>query len=273
MKRALLVLTALLTLTACQDRDAATTDSETPAQSQTETPEPATQETPDAATQETATEETPADAAEETAATTQPGAVPSGYTLVVPLTQTPVREFEAEPARALEEGKDYYALIDTNRGQILADLYEQETPVTVNNFVTLARNQYFDGLRFHRVIEGFMAQTGDPLSADESKKEAWGTGGPGYSFADEFRTQLTFDSPGILAMANSGPATNGSQFFITLAPTDFLNGRHTVFGKVVQGEDVLAKLTRTSDTSGGQEAPIEGATADRMLSVRIVTKG
>ncbi|MBB5234608.1 peptidylprolyl isomerase [Deinococcus budaensis] len=277
MKRALLMLTALLTLTACQDRNAASTDAETPAQSQTDTPEaqapetetPAT-ETPDAATQETATGETPAG---ETAATTQPGAVPSGYTLVAPLGAQPVREFGAAPAPALEEGKDYYALIDTNRGQILADLYEEETPVTVNNFVTLARNRYFDGLRFHRVIEGFMAQTGDPLSADESKKDAWGTGGPGYSFADEFRTSLTFDAPGVLAMANSGPATNGSQFFITLAPTDFLNGRHTIFGKVVQGQDVLAKLTRTSDTSSGQEVPIEGATPDRMLSVRILTKG
>lgn len=271
MKRALLILTALLTLTACQDRDAASTDAETPAQSQTETPETQTPETetPDAATEEAA-EETPAG---ETAAVTQPGGIPSGYTLVPPLSEQPVREFEAEPAPALEEGKDYYALIDTNRGQILADLYEDETPVTVNNFVTLARNRYFDGLRFHRVIDGFMAQTGDPQSADESKKEAWGTGGPGYAFADEFRTKLTFDSPGVLAMANSGPATNGSQFFITLAPTDFLNGRHTIFGKLVQGEDVLPNLTRTSDTSSGQEAPIEDATPDRMLSVRILTKG
>ncbi|MBI0446614.1 peptidylprolyl isomerase [Deinococcus sp. DB0503] len=173
----------------------------------------------------------------------------------------------------LQAGKDYYALIDTNRGQILADLYEQETPVTVNNFVTLARNHFYDGLRFHRVIDGFMAQTGDPKSADESKQAEWGTGGPGYQFADEFRSKLTFDGPGILAMANSGPATNGSQFFITFAPTDFLNGRHTIFGKVISGDDVLDKLTRTSDTSSGSETPIPGAVPDKILTVRILTKG
>ena len=165
------------------------------------------------------------------------------------------------------------ATIETSKGTIVADLFDTEVPGTVANFEKLANSEFYDGTRFHRVIEGFMAQTGDPLSADESKKDAWGTGGPGYSFADEFRTSLTFDAPGVLAMANSGPATNGSQFFITLAPTDFLNGKHTIFGKVVQGEDVLAKLTRTSDTSSGQEAPIEDATPDRMLSVRIVTKG
>jgi len=273
MKRALLMLTALLTLTACQDRDAATTDAETPAQSQTETPETQTPETPDPATEESAAGEADTEEAstgETPAATADPGAIPSGYPLVPPASQAPVREFGAEPAPALEEGQDYYALIDTSRGQILADLYEKETPVTVNNFVTLARNRFFDGLRFHRVIEGFMAQTGDPLSAEESQKAQWGTGGPGYSFADEFRTGLTFDGPGLLAMANSGPATNGSQFFITFAPTDFLNGKHTIFGKAVQGEDVLPKLTRTMDENN---AEIAGATPDRILSVRILTKG
>ncbi|MFD1731585.1 peptidylprolyl isomerase [Deinococcus malanensis] len=97
-----------------------------------------------------------------------------------------------------------------------------------------------------------------------------GTGGPGYQFADEFRTKLTFDSPGILAMANSGPATNGSQFFITFAPTDFLNGKHTIFGKVVQGDDLLPKLTRTMNESNEEVA---GAVADRILTIRIATKG
>ena len=196
--------------------------------------------------------------------------MPAGYTLVPFLSDKPVREFKSEPAMSLQSGKDYYALIDTNKGQFLADLYEQETPVTVNNFVTLARNHYFDGIRFHRVIEGFMAQTGDPLSVDEAKKAQWGTGGPGYSFADEFRTKLTFGDPGILAMANSGPATNGSQFFITFANTDFLNGKHTIFGKIVTGDDLLPKLTRTMDQSN---AEIPDAVADRILTVRILTKG
>lgn len=140
----------------------------------------------------------------------------------------------------------------------------------MNNFVFLARNHYFDGIRFHRVIDGFMAQTGDPKSVDEAKKAEWGTGGPGYQFADEFRQKLTFNSGGILAMANSGPATNGSQFFITFEPTDFLNGKHTIFGKVVTGDDLLPKLTRTMDQNN---AEVAGAVADQILTVRILTKG
>ncbi|MGM9321228.1 peptidylprolyl isomerase [Deinococcus aquaticus] len=262
MKHAALILTALLALTACQKKDDA-------AATQTDTTQTDTAAT-DTAT-DTATTDTPAtDTAAAGPAVTKPGAVPAGYTLVPALSDKPTREFKAEPDPALEDGKDYYALIDTSRGQILADLYEQETPVTVNNFVFLARNQYFDGIRFHRVIDGFMAQTGDPKSVDDSKKAEWGTGGPGYSFADEFRQKLTFNAGGILAMANSGPATNGSQFFITFEPTDFLNGKHTIFGKVVTGDDTLPKLTRTMDQSN---AEIEGATADQILSVRILTKG
>ncbi|GGL73232.1 hypothetical protein GCM10010840_09060 [Deinococcus aerolatus] len=247
VKNSALILSALLALTACQKK----------------ADETATK--PD----ETTTAEQPAETAPATPAVTAAGEIPTGYTLVPPLSKEPVREFKKEPAMALQDGQDYYALIDTSRGQILADLYEQETPVTVNNFVTLARDRYFDGIRFHRVIEGFMAQTGDPLSVDEAKKDQWGTGGPGYSFADEFRTKLTFNSAGILAMANSGPATNGSQFFITFAPTDFLNGKHTIFGKVVTGDDVLPKLTRTMDA---QNAEVPDAEADEILSVRILTK-
>lgn len=253
MKHAALLLSAALLLAACDNKKAETTTKA---------------ETPDTTTTTTTTD-TKTDTAT-TADITVPGAEPAGYTLVPFLTDKPVREFKAEPAMSLQSGKDYYALIDTNKGQFLADLYEQETPVTVNNFVTLARNHYFDGIRFHRVIEGFMAQTGDPLSVDEAKKAQWGTGGPGYSFADEFRTKLTFSDPGVLAMANSGPATNGSQFFITFANTDFLNGKHTIFGKIVKGDDLLPKLTRTMDQSN---AEIPGAVADKILTVRILTKG
>ncbi|MDB5046357.1 MAG: peptidylprolyl isomerase [Deinococcus sp.] len=260
MKQAALLLTLALTLTACPKNTATTTEETKP---ETATTEPATTaETPEAAKPETAA----------TPAVSKPGAVPTGYTLVPFLTDKPVREFKTEPALSLQDGKNYFALIDTNRGQMLADLYEDQTPVTVNNFVVLARNHYFDGIRFHRVMDGFMAQSGDPQSTDLAKKAQWGTGGPGYSFADEFRTALTFDSPGLLAMANSGPATNGSQFFITFAPTENLNGKHTIFGKVVTGDDVLPKLTRTSDSSTGQETPIADAVADEILSVRILTK-
>lgn len=238
-----LLLGGLLVLSACQNKTETTTETKT---------------------ETTTTTETQTDAA-----VTTPGPLPSGYTEVAPLTDKPVREFKAEPAMSLQEGQDYYALMDTSKGQILLDLYEQETPVTVNNFVTLARNRFYDGTRFHRVIDGFMAQGGDPQSTDPAKKDAWGTGGPGYQFADEFRSKLTFDGSGILAMANSGPATNGSQFFITFGETSHLNGMHTIFGKVVTGDDVLPKLTRTSGADG---APVEGAEADQILRVRILTK-
>lgn len=134
------------------------------------------------------------------------------------------------------EAKDYYAIIKTEKGAIKAKLYDDLVPMTVNNFVHLARTGFYDGVTFHRVIEDFMAQTGDPTGT--------GTGGPGYQFADEFVPELKHDSAGILSMANAGPNTNGSQFFITFQPTPWLDGRHTVFGKVIEGLEVLDKLTR-----------------------------
>ena len=144
--------------------------------------------------------------------------------------------FNSPPEMVLEEGVDYSARIVTELGDIVVDLYEEQTPLTVNNFVTLANLGFYDNTTFHRVIEDFMAQAGDPTGT--------GTGGPGYQFADEIVPELTFDSTGLLAMANAGPATNGSQFFITFAPTDWLNGQHTIFGKVIEGEELLAEVTR-----------------------------
>jgi cyclophilin family peptidyl-prolyl cis-trans isomerase len=131
---------------------------------------------------------------------------------------------------------DYQAVIVTERGDITVDLFQETTPKTVNNFVFLARQGFYDGVTFHRVLDRFMAQAGDPTGR--------GAGGPGYRFADEALDRARFDRPGLLAMANAGPNTNGSQFFITFVPTPHLNGRHTVFGEVVQGIDVLDKLTR-----------------------------
>ena len=247
-----LLLSSLLVLSSCQKKAEDTTTDATETQQE-----------------ETKTDTETKDIKDVVAEVKEPGPVPAGYTLVAPLTDKPVREFQSEPAMSLQDGKDYYALFDTSKGQILVDLYEQETPVTVNNFVTLARNHFYDGTRFHRVIDGFMAQGGDPQSADETKKDAWGTGGPGYQFADEIRSKLSFNGPGILAMANSGPATNGSQFFITFDATSHLDGKHTIFGKVVTGDDVLPKLTRTQDATGAPSS----ATPDEVLSVRILTKG
>lgn len=143
--------------------------------------------------------------------------------------------------QALEAGKDYYAVIDTNKGAMLLDLYEEQTPITVNSFVFLALNRYYEGIVFHRVLEDFMAQTGDPTGT--------GTGGPGYQFADEIVAGLSHDSKGIVSMANAGPGTNGSQFFITFTATPWLDGKHTVFGKVIDGLEVLADLQRINPQS------------------------
>ncbi|GAA4005040.1 hypothetical protein GCM10022631_15280 [Deinococcus rubellus] len=272
MKRLALLTLLTLSLAACQKKDTATTDT-----TKTETATTDTTKT-DAATTDPAKTATPAadptktDPTKTETVVTAPAAIPSGYTLVPELSKTPLRTFKAAPPMTLDDSKNYYAVIDTDKGQIVAELLNNDVPVTVNNFVYLARNHFYDGQRFHRVIDNFMAQTGDPGSADESKKATWGQGGPGYQFPDEIRSKLVFDKPGMLAMANSGPNTNGSQFFITFAPSTFLNGGYSLFGKVVGGDDVLTKLTRTATSGQGGETPIPGAVPDKLLSVRIVTK-
>lgn len=123
------------------------------------------------------------------------------------------------------------ATIQTKRGTIKLELFDAETPVTCGNFEKLAKEGFYDGLTFHRVIEDFMIQGGCPLGD--------GTGGPGYQFEDEFNDDLRHDGPGILSMANAGPDTNGSQFFITHVPCPWLDGKHTVFGRVIEGQDVV----------------------------------
>jgi peptidyl-prolyl cis-trans isomerase A (cyclophilin A) len=133
------------------------------------------------------------------------------------------------------EGDDIVKVkIETTMGDIYADLYAKEVPKTVENFVTLAKKGFYDGIIFHRVIPDFMIQTGDPTGT--------GMGGPGYQFADEFSPNLKHDKAGVLSMANSGPNTNGSQFFITEGPTPHLNNRHSVFGQVTQGIDVVKSI-------------------------------
>lgn len=131
----------------------------------------------------------------------------------------------------IDPAKKYTATIETNRGMIVLQLHAAQTPRTVNNFVALARDGYYDGVTFHRVIQNFMIQGGDPSGT--------GRGGPGYTFKDEFDPKLKHDKPGVLSMANAGPGTNGSQFFITHVPTPWLDGKHTVFGQVTAGQDVV----------------------------------
>ncbi len=145
------------------------------------------------------------------------------------------RQFSECPAMALEEGKDYTATIHTEKGDIVIELFPDVAPIAVNSFVFLAEHDWFDNVTFHRVLPGFVAQAGDPTGT--------GYGGPGYAFAIETDPNLTFDRAGLLAMANSGPTANGSQFFITLGPAEHLNGQFTIFGEVIQGMDVVESLT------------------------------
>ncbi|MEX2671730.1 MAG: peptidylprolyl isomerase [Phycisphaeraceae bacterium] len=128
------------------------------------------------------------------------------------------------------------ATIETDKGTIALQLHDDKAPKTVENFITLAKKGFYDGLSFHRVIEDFMVQTGCP--------QGTGTGGPGYTFEDEIHPDLKHDQPGILSMANAGPGTNGSQFFITHVATPWLDGKHTVFGKVTEGQDVVNAITQ-----------------------------
>ena len=141
------------------------------------------------------------------------------------------RQYSAPPAMTVDTSKTYTATIETSRGTIVCDLFASDAPMTVNNFVFLARDGFYDGLKFHRVIENFMVQGGDPAGT--------GSGGPGYKFGDEVRNNPRKHQVGSLSMANAGPNTNGSQFFITHIATDWLNGKHTVFGQVTSGQDVV----------------------------------
>lgn len=169
-----------------------------------------------------------------------------------------VMSWAQPPAMTIDPSKNYQAVIKTEKGDIRIQLYADKTPVTVNNFVFLARQGFYNGVTFHRVIPGFMAQTGDPTGT--------GSGGPGYTFQDEFVSDLKHDAEGVVSMANTGqPNTNGSQFFITYAPQPHLDGVHTVFGKVIEGMDVVKSLTpRNPETDPNAPA------GDKILSVEII---
>ena len=166
-----------------------------------------------------------------------------------------------------------YAIFETSEGNIVCRLFEKDAPKTVANFVELAEgkrewkhpstgkksnDRLYDGTIFHRVIPDFMIQGGDPLGS--------GRGGPGYKFADEIHPDLRFDRPYLLAMANAGPGTNGSQFFITVSATPWLNGKHTIFGEVIEGADVVDKISRAQTAPGDRPTPevvLESVTIQR----------
>lgn len=153
------------------------------------------------------------------------------------------------PQAEFDPAHSYFWVLETNHGQIKAKLFADSAPMHVSSTIYLTRIGFYDGLGFHRVIPGFMAQGGDPIGN--------GTGGPGYKYAGEFQPGVGHDGPGKLSMANAGPGTDGSQFFITFAETAYLDGKHTVFGEVVEGQATLRELEQRGSRSGQPQEPLE----------------
>jgi cyclophilin family peptidyl-prolyl cis-trans isomerase len=178
---------------------------------------------------------------------------------VVLLTMLEDRQFTQCPTMTIDTSKQYVATLHTEKGDIVIELYADKAPITVNSFIFLANNGWFNNVTFHRVIPGFVAQTGDPSGT--------GYGTPGYAFKNEISPALKFDGPGVVAMANAGADSNGSQFFITYAAQTSLDGNYTIFGHVIQGMDVVTSLT-PRDPSQGTDLP----PGDKILSVTIEEK-
>lgn len=164
-------------------------------------------------------------------------------------TTTDMTDQVATTTTPIIEVKGTTAVFTTNQGTFSLLLETEKAPKTVENFVKLAQTGFYNGQRFHRVIEDFMIQGGDPLSKDISKKMMWGTGGPGYQFADEFGAELS-NVTGTISMANAGPNTNGSQFFINTKDNTFLDGKHAVFGKIIEGMDIVMKISKLPTVQG-----------------------
>ena len=187
-----------------------------------------------------------------------PVASPGDQTACEPFADIPVATQYSEPPMRIDVSKQYFATVKmANGGEFVMQLYPDKAPITVNSFVFLSCKGYFDGVTFHRVLENFMAQGGDPTGT--------GGGGPGYEFVNE-DSDLTFDKDGVLAMANAGRDTNGSQFFITFGPQEYLNGGYTIFGQVVQGMDVVKSITLRDPQTN------PGFLGDAMESVTITVK-
>jgi len=178
---------------------------------------------------------------------------------VIDLIKLGKRQFAECPPMKIDPDKQYFATLETEKGQVVLQLYPETAPYAVNSFVFLARQGWFDGITFHRVLPGFVAQTGDPSGT--------GQGNPGYMFNNEVDPSLKFDQAGVVGLANSGPDTNGSQFFITYAPAPSLNGNYTIFGRVLSGMDVLEQLTPRDPQPGLNLPP-----GDKLITVNIEEK-
>jgi cyclophilin family peptidyl-prolyl cis-trans isomerase len=175
---------------------------------------------------------------------------------IIKLTALKDLQFRECPPMMIDPLKQYLATIHTEKGDILVELFPDVAPLAVNSFVFLAEHGWFDGVTFHRVLPGFVAQAGDPTGT--------GIGGPGYAFKNETSPDLVFDRAGLLAMANSGPDTNGSQFFITYGPAENLNGGYTIFGEVIKGMEVAEELTPRDPSQGSDLPP-----GDEILTITI----
>jgi len=180
-------------------------------------------------------------------------------TAVLQLELLETRQYSVCPPMSIDPSKQYVATLKTERGDIVLELFADRAPLAVNNFVFLARNGWYDGVTFHRVLQDFVAQAGDPSGT--------GYGGPGYAFTDEISPDLKFDKAGWLAMANSGANSNGSQFFITLGPASHLDGSYTIFGQVISGLEVAKSLALRDPDQGLDQPP-----GDKILSVVIEEK-
>ena len=177
---------------------------------------------------------------------------------IVELQKLEKQQFTSCPPMSIDPAKQYVATLETEKGNIVIELFPDKAPLAVNNFVYLARSGWYDGVTFHRVIPEFVAQGGDPSGT--------GFGGPGYAFINE-TSELKFDKSGVVAMANAGPDSNGSQFFITYAPTPQLDGGYTIFGQVIAGQDVAESLTPRDPSQ-----PVDLPVGDQILRVTIEEK-
>jgi cyclophilin family peptidyl-prolyl cis-trans isomerase len=175
-----------------------------------------------------------------------PSNVPANVDTVsslIEMTKLEAMQFTECPPQVIDLGKQYKATLHTSKGDIVIELFQEEAPIAVNSFVFLAQNDWFDGVMFHRVLPGFVAQSGDPTGT--------GYGGPGYAFDNEISPDLKFDRPGLVGMANAGPGSNGSQFFITFAPVSDLDGGYTIFGQVISGMEVAEALAPRNPAQSG----------------------
>jgi len=181
---------------------------------------------------------------------------PANIMTIIQLTKLKELQFTECPPMSIDPLKQYIANIQTEKGAIVVELFPDMAPLAVNSFIFLAENGWFDGITFHRVLPGFVAQAGDPTGT--------GIGGPGYAFRNENSPDLVFDREGLLAMANSGPDTNGSQFFITYSAAENLNGLYTIFGRVIGGMEVAKSLTPRNPNQGSDLPP-----GDEILTITI----